>query len=410
MPLTVRFLQDESFARQTESLSLFAEQTGIEVAANLLPADRFRDEARRGFGDPPVADLILADEVLVAEQIRNGTLEMLGRRAYRAGIDLDDFLQAAIDRFRASDVVYAIPYLAMSNVLIYRRDILERYGLAVPTTWDELRQTALAAQAALRRDGTEDVVGFVSRGRAGYRHNFWIVGSTLFPSWGWSPKRGPGEPPRIAEPATMDALAFYAALLQEAGPPDAAQLTSADARGVFARGKSVFLLETATEFATIRHDDPDGIGRVSAIALVPTGPTGRPEPGLHAPAFCIPAASSVNDEAWQLLTFLASHDQLLRGAIDAGDAEPARHSVVASDAYAAAYGAEFRTVMRDTRAYARINRPLIPFGFELGEIAGAAVESVIAGEQTAADALRAAQREVDGMVWTTSSTDLARHA
>lgn len=410
MPATVRFLQHEHFVRQTASLPLFTEKTGIEVAVDLLPADRFWHDARRHFGDPPSWDLIVADEVIVAEQIRNGTLEPLGRRAHREGIDLDDFLQAAIDRFRASDVVYAIPYLAMSNVLTYRRDILERYGLAVPATWDELRQVALTAQAALHRDGAGDVFGFTSRGRAGYGHNFWIVGSTLFPSWGWTPKRGPGEPPRIDEPATVDALAFYAALLQEAGPPNSAQLTSAGTRRLFAEGKAVFLLDTATEFATIRRDDPDGIGRVSSIVLVPTGPTGRPEPGLHAPSFCIPATSSLKDEAWKLLTFLASHEELLKGAVDAGYAEPARHSVITSDAYATTSDADFRAVLRDTRAHARINRPLIPFGFELGEIVGAAVESAIAGEQTAADALRDAQREVDGMIWTASSTDLVRHA
>jgi multiple sugar transport system substrate-binding protein len=399
VPATVRFMQAEYFSRQRESLSVFTDMTGIDVTIDLLPIDRFSHDARRAFGDPPTWDLLVPDDAIVAEQIHKGTLEMLGRRAHRDRIDLDDFLQAGIDRFRASDVVYAIPYMAMSNVLIYRRDILERYGLAVPTTWDELRRTALAAQTSLRRDGVADVYGFTSRGLAGYGHNFWILGSTLFPSWGWTWKRGPGEPPRIDEPATVDALAFYAALLQEAGPPDSAQLTFTDTHRRFAAGQAVFLLDTATEFATIRHADPDGIGQTAAIALVPTGPTARPEPGLSSPAFCIPASSPVRDEAWQLLKFLASYDELLKDAVDAGYAEPARHSVFISDAYTAVYDAGFRAVLGETRAYARINRPLIPYGFDLGEIVGVAAEAAIAGHLTAADALREAQRRIDGMIW-----------
>lgn len=410
MPATVRFMQEEYFPRQKESLPHFTEKSGIAVDIDLLPVEPFWHDARRAFGEAPTWDLLVPDEVIVAEQIRNGTLEPLGRRAHRDRFDLDDFLQAAIDRFRASDVVYAIPYVAMSNALIYRRDILERYDLSVPTTWDELRATAIAAQTALRRDGEEDVYGFTSRGLAGYGHNFWIVGSTLFPSWGWTWKRGPGEPPRVDEPATVDALAFYAALLQEAGPPNSGGLTFTDTHRLFAQGKAVFLLDTATELTTLRRDDPDGVGRASSIALVPTGPSQRPEPGLYAPSFCIPASSPVKDEAWELLKFLASPDELMKDAIGAGYAEPARHSIFASDPYAATYDADFRAVLRETRAHARINRPLIPFGFELGDIVGAAAESAIAARQTAAEALREAQRQVDGMVWDASPNDVAWHA
>ncbi len=410
MPATVRFMQEEYFPRQKESLPHFTERTGIEVEIDLLPVEPFWHDTRRAFGESPTWDLLVPDEVIVAEQIRNGTLEPLGRRAHRDHFDLDDFLQAAIDRFRASDLVYAIPYVAMSNALVYRRDILERYDLPVPTTWDDLRQAATSAQSALRRDGVEDVYGFTSRGLAGYGHNFWIVGSTLFPSWGWAWHRGAGEPPRVDEPATVDALAFYAALLQEAGPPDSAKLTFTDTHRLFAEGKAVFLLDTATELTTLRRDDPDGVGSVSSIALVPTGPSNRPEPGLYAPSFCIPASSPVKDEAWELLKFLASPNELMKDAIEAGYAEPARHSVFTSDPYAATYDTDFRTVLRETRAHARINRPLIPFGFELGDIVGAAAESAIAGRQTAAEALREAQRIVDGMVWTATTDDQARYA
>jgi ABC-type glycerol-3-phosphate transport system substrate-binding protein len=396
---TVRFVQEDRFGRRRESLPAFTERTGIEVSVDLLPADRFRREARTAFGSPPTWDLLVPDEAIVAEQIHQGTLDMLGRRAHRDRIDLDDFLQAGIDRFRASDVVYAIPALAMSNVLVYRPDILDGYGFPVPTTWDELWQTSLAVQAALRRDGVADVHGFTGRGRAGYGHNFWIVGSTLFPSWGWTWQRGPGEPPRVDEPATIDALAFYAALLRETGPPNPAALAAADTRRLFAEGQIVFLLDTATELATIRRDWPEGVGHRSAIALVPIGPTGRPEPGLAAPAFCIPATSPVKDEAWELLKLLASPDELRKDAV-AGCAEPARHSVFESAAYAATYDPDFRAVLRQTRAYARINRPLIPFGVDLGEIVGAAAESAIAGTQSAAEALRQAQQHIDGLTWT----------
>jgi ABC-type glycerol-3-phosphate transport system substrate-binding protein len=395
----VRFVQDERFAPRKEALDAFTEQTGIEVALDLLRADRFSRVARHAFGSRPDWDLLVPDEVIVAEQIHRGLLEPLGRRAHRAGMDLDDFPQAAIDRFRASDVIYAIPFAAMSNVLIYRADILERYGYSVPITFDALRETALAVQTALRGDGVANVVGFTCRGIGGYGQNFWILGSTLFPSWGWSWNRGSGQPPRVHEPATVDALDFYAALLREAGPPDAARMTATDARRLFAEGKAVFLLDTATELATMRQVDPEGPGSIAAIELVPTGPSSRPEPGLASPAFCIPASSAVKEEAWQLLQFLLSPEELLKDAFELGHPETARQSVFDSETYAAAYDEAFRVTLAETRRFARINRPLIPFGFDLGEIVGAAAEAVIAGEETADEALRDAQELIDGMRW-----------
>ena len=188
----------------------------------------------------------------------------------------------------------------------------------------------LAAQTALRADGVADVVGFTSRGLAGYGHNFWIIGSTLFPSWGWRWDRGPGTPPLVDEPATVDALAFYAALLREAGPPDAATMTFTDTHARYAAGQAVFLLDAATELATMRRADPDReSGRLSGLTVVPTGPTGRPEPGLYSPGVLHPRSSRQIEAAWQLLSFLASPAEMLKDAVEAGYAEPARRSVFA---------------------------------------------------------------------------------
>lgn len=399
MPRTVRLLLDARFARQAETLSDFSARTCISVTVELLPAERFWQASRAAFGNPPGWDLLVPEDGIVAEQLHKGTLEPLGRRAHRDGFEFDDFLQAAIDAFRAADMVYAVPSMAMCNVLIYRRDLLERFGLPVPQTWDELRQAALTAQAASRAAGEEDIWGFASRGRAGYGHNYWILASTLFPSWGWTWRRGSGQPPRVDEPATVDALAFYAALLREAGPPHAATMARTEVHHLFSQGKAVFMLDTATELGVMRREGPDSAGHRSAIALVPRGPTGRPEPGLAAPAFCIPATSAVTDEAWEVLKFLASPEELLRGAVDAGYAEPARQSVLTAEAYAAAYEPEFRLVLGETRRYARINRPLIPHGFELGTIVGLAAQAVIAGEKTAAEALREAQHVIDHRRW-----------
>jgi ABC-type glycerol-3-phosphate transport system substrate-binding protein len=399
MASTVRFMQEEYFPRQRAAIDEFVASTGVDVRSDFLPVDPFWHDARAGFGSPPTWDLLVPDEVIVAEQLAKGTLEPLGARAAAAVVDLDSWLPAGIDRFRQAGELLAIPYVAMSNVLIYRQDLLDRYGIAVPTTWDELRTAAQQAQAALRRDGAGDVAGFTSRGLAGYGHNFWIVGSTLLPSWGWEWNRGPGEPPLVDQPQVVDAVDFYAALLREAGPPNSETLTFTDTHALYSAGKAVFLIDAATELATMRREGPGSSGDRSGMTVVPAGPTGRPEPGLYSPAYCLPASSAVKDEAWELLAYLISPKEMAKDTFEGGYAEPPRQSIVESSEYAAAFGNDYQTVILETRKLARINRPLIPSGFDLGEIVGKAVERVIAGEQPAAEAIGGAQHELDQREW-----------
>jgi ABC-type glycerol-3-phosphate transport system substrate-binding protein len=107
----------------------------------------------------------------------------------------------------------------------------------------------------------------------------------------------------------------------------------------------------------------------------------------------------VKEEAWQLLRHLASSEEYLEEAVEAGYAEVARESVIRSETYASTYDANFVDVLRRTRGLARANRPMVKHYMELGDLVGGAATSVIAGERGADDALRACQREIDLMNW-----------
>ena len=396
----VRFVYSDVRPPAAASLLGFTERTGVEIETGKIDAALLRNVAGDIVVGQPRWDLMALDEVIVTDLIRRGVLEPLGRRAHHDGVDLDDFPQAAIDRFRASDVVYAIPAAARSNVLIYRMDLIEQYELGIPTTWDDLKSTAVSAQSALRKDGVDDVFGIAAPGLAGYEHNFALIGSTLFPSWGWQWNRGGAVPPLVHEPATVDAVSFFAALLTEAGPPNPASVSVNDARRFFAGGSALFLIDTPAALVRAQNVQPDGSGSGAAIAMIPAGPTGRPEPGLDSPAFCIPRSSPVVEQAWELLRHLISPVEMVAAALE-GDVETARASILSSDDYAASNGLDFQEVMQRTRAYARINRPLIPNGWDFGDIVGVAAESVIAGDRSADEALRVAQAMIDGMSWRT---------
>src|SRR5690606_34464902 len=60
----------------------------------------------------------------------------------------------------------ALPVFTDAPALYYRTDLLEKHGAEVPTTWEELTETAQMIQDAERAEGNDDLWGFVFQGNA----------------------------------------------------------------------------------------------------------------------------------------------------------------------------------------------------------------------------------------------------
>ena len=59
----------------------------------------------------------------------------------------------------------AMPWFTAVGLLYYRKDLLEKYELSTPTTWDEFAKAAATIQEGERKAGREDFQGFVWQGR-----------------------------------------------------------------------------------------------------------------------------------------------------------------------------------------------------------------------------------------------------
>jgi trehalose/maltose transport system substrate-binding protein len=62
----------------------------------------------------------------------------------------------------------ALPLQATAGVLFYRADLLEKFGLEVPITWEELREVAQTIQEGERQEGNASFWGFVWEGGSPY--------------------------------------------------------------------------------------------------------------------------------------------------------------------------------------------------------------------------------------------------
>lgn len=79
---------------------------------------------------------------------------------------LDNFFPDMVAGQNIGGKQVAIPWFTDAAGLYYRTDLLEKYGLSVPTTWDELAAAAQIIQDGERAEGNQDFWGFVWQGNS----------------------------------------------------------------------------------------------------------------------------------------------------------------------------------------------------------------------------------------------------
>ncbi|MCU0465610.1 MAG: ABC transporter substrate-binding protein [Anaerolineae bacterium] len=79
---------------------------------------------------------------------------------------LEQFFPTMVEGQQIDGRQVAIPWFTDAAGLYYRTDLLEEYGLDVPTTWDELTETAQTIQDGERAKGNDDFYGYVWQGNS----------------------------------------------------------------------------------------------------------------------------------------------------------------------------------------------------------------------------------------------------
>ncbi|MGA7149022.1 MAG: extracellular solute-binding protein [Microbacterium sp.] len=133
---------------------------------------KFSTALEAGSGAPDVIQL--ENEVIPSFTIRDGLVDLV-----EYGIDdlEDQYAPGAWSDVSSGDSVYAVPVDLGPVGMLYRADILEEFGIDVPTTWDEL---ASAAQE-LKDAGSESfLANYPTNGRAFSQALFAQAGNVPF--------------------------------------------------------------------------------------------------------------------------------------------------------------------------------------------------------------------------------------
>jgi len=147
-----------------EQLAKFEEQTGHTVTVVPMPSsttDQF-GQYRLWLAAGNTDIDVYTTDVIWAPQLADQFLDLTAA----AADVVDQHFPSIIESQTVDGKLVAVPAFTDAPALFYRKDLLEKYGKSVPTTWAEMTATAQEIMDGERAAGNPDMYGFVFQGNA----------------------------------------------------------------------------------------------------------------------------------------------------------------------------------------------------------------------------------------------------
>jgi len=390
------------FQNLPNAVKNFTELTGIKVnlfwdeLSSSSMTDKMWNEMESSFiEDKPSFDLVCSDPLIIKQYVAKDRVEGLSNYIKNDSYNLDDFKSTALETCTIDEEIYGLPCCTVCNVLMYRVDLFNKYKIEVPKTMEELADSANAIQQAVRNDGYKDFYGITARGATGAGYIGWIVASTWAPSWGVE-FYDSNNRLNIESPEHISAIEHFVDMLRKAGPKEQPDMEWIESLNYYKSGRSAMIVEVGTEFANLYKKGGKIIDN-SRCVVIPTGPTGKPHPGLYAPAFAIPKKSKVKDAAWELVKFLCSPEQQLEDALSSDAVETASKKVLEDPSMDKHFKPDLLEVTRENRRFTRDERPYSKHGLKPLSILGDEYNMVLRNKKTAIRAMKDAAEKINAL-------------
>lgn len=254
-----------------KKLSEFEAATGIKVEYEVYPENQLSDKLNVELGSGgQYIDVFMCRPLQEVQQfIQNGYLaeissDLLADEEFAA----DDFITAALNGYAYNGAddgkYYGVPLVTERQVLMYRKDLLEKAGVEVPTNLDEL----MAAAAAL--DGIEDgVVGFTGRGKPNPAVTQF---STYLYAFGGDFMDFATNTATINTPEAVEAFTYYGDLLRNYGPTGAGNMHWNECAALFSTGGAAMCTDADSIWASFAGPDTQVYDK-TGYAVSPTNAT-----------------------------------------------------------------------------------------------------------------------------------------
>ncbi len=380
-----------SLAFWEEVVRDFEKESGIPVELLRQPMDT--NQRREGLvvalhARQSTPDVFLMDVAWLGLFVASRWLEPLGSE-----IDQTPFFGSVL---KMTDIhegqLMALPVFMDGGLLYYRRDLLDRFGIAAPPkTWTELLSNARTVQDKMR--GTNpDFYGFVWQGAqyeglicnflefAGSNGGFVIEKNKIL----------------MDTPENRRALSFMADLIwtHHVSPPNVfTEMKEEEARASFEAGNALF--ERNWPYAWALHQSPESKVRgKTGVAPIPAPPAGESVSTLGGWHIGISRFSDVKAQALELVRFVTSSQTQKKLVLNLGW-NPGRKDLYSDPQVLdrAPHLAQLKDVFQNARP-----RPVLPYYTQISAIVQPYINGVLAGKYAPEPALAAAEKEVAALM------------
>jgi len=283
-----------------------------------------------------------------------------------------------------------IPLNIEGPIIYYRKDIFQKCGIQPPASLAALMQAAAALHNC-----EPTMIPWATRGmKPALPYTF----SNVLHNFGADYMDAQGKPD-LCGPLGIEAIAWYADMLRQYGPPGAVNNSFLQTRELYGQGRAAMAFESSNEFGEMlrfphRQDD-------TGVMLLPAGPGGS-KPTVIGWGLSLSAFSKKLPAAWYFLQWATSKEMDARLALQ-GIAPP-RGQVAGSTAYKAWLAQlpvreEWAALLQRMGATGTSEvGPPLERQPQAREIVGDAVDSVLLGQTSAHDAACSADKQITAML------------
>lgn len=372
----------------------FEQKTGIKVDVSLLGQDVAERRMQLDFiGKTGDLDVAYMSFIMMQSWVKAGWVDSLNPYIdAHPDVNMDDFAKSPIESLSLNGEVYGLPSFAETGLMGYRKDILEKNGIASPpNTWEELLQVA-------KKIHSNETAAIALRGKRGQGLNMFIFPSMMWGFGGSYFKDYPKDMTPVLDRAeNVAALNYYSDLVQHYSPGGAGNYSFAEVIAAYQQGKAAIAIDGTSIITQFFDKQASKFADQTAVALVPEGPGGR-SPMIAVHGLAISKFSKNKDGAFEFIKWATSAEVQKKVALNNYWIDFTRNSVAEDPQIVEKYDLDNGNFMKlriESLNMARADyRPLIPEWPEIGDIIAAQVNAAATGGVSSEAALQEANKQV----------------
>ena len=227
-------------------------------------------------------------------------------------VELDEYLASAIDSATINNKLYGIPYRIDSGMLYYRKDLLDKYSIDPPSTWEQLIK---ASETIIEGEGRDDLYGYAGSWyqfeglTCNYLEFLWSNGADLL-----------GDDNSLLlkdKTKALEALQTMTDMIykNKISPLDVSSYKSGDVRSQFSNGNLIFMRDWPAGWRVVNSPESSVDGLVEVSKLPHFNDYDSSHGTFGGWLYMVSSSSNHKEESIEFIKFLTNYEQEKNNAL-----------------------------------------------------------------------------------------------